>query len=218
MITIIIPTFNEENAVNKISSKLKKLKFKKQIIFINDCSTDRTLEKLKKIKKINLINNKKNIGYGASIKKGIKKAKYDVCLTIDADDTYPINKIQKFIDFSKNKSGLIIGNRYFKESKFVTIVLRKLLKILIYLITFEYNKDPNSGMRLFSKKFISKYLHLCSDGFSFSTSTSLIYGIKKQKIKFINIIYKKRIGKTKVNIFRDMIKTFMQILYIIIKI
>ena len=140
MITIIIPTFNEENAVNKISSKLKKLKFKKQIIFINDCSTDRTLEKLKKIKKIYLINNKKNIGYGASIKKELKKQNM-MYVTIDADDTYPINKIQKFIDFSKNKSGLIIGNRYFKESKFVTVVLRKLLKILIYLITFEYNKD-----------------------------------------------------------------------------
>tara|TARA_B100000989_G_scaffold263028_1_gene214750 strand:+ start:188 stop:844 length:657 start_codon:yes stop_codon:yes gene_type:complete len=218
MISIIVPIFNEEKAVNKISSKLKRIKFKKQLIFINDGSTDRTLEKLKKIKKIKLINNKKNIGYGASIKKGIKKAKYDLCLTIDADDTYPINKIKSFIDYSTNKNNLIIGNRLFVESKFTTLVLRKLLKVLIYLITLNYNKDPNSGMRLFSKKFISKYLHLCSDGFSFSTSTSLIYGIKKEKIDFINIIYKKRIGTTKVKIFRDMIRTLKQIFIIVIKI
>ena len=67
------------------------------------------------------------------------KAKYDVYLTIDADDTYPINQDQKFIDFSKKK-WFNNRNRYFKESKFVTVVLRKLLKILIYLITFEYIK------------------------------------------------------------------------------
>ena len=218
MISIIIPVFNEEKAVAKIISKIKKIRIKKQLILINDCSTDKTLEKLKKITKIDLINNNKNIGYGASIKKGIKKAKYDLCLTIDADDTYPIHQIKNFIKNSNNKDSLIIGKRRFLESKFVTVILRKLLRILIYLITFRYNEDPNSGMRLFSKKFIKKYLDLCSDGFSFSTSTSLIYAIKKREIKFINITYKKRIGNTKVKILRDMIKTFKQILIIIIKI
>ena len=218
MISIIIPTYNEEKAIDKIISKIKKLRIKKQLIIINDCSTDKTLKKLKKIKNIDLINNNKNIGYGASIKKGIKRARYDLCLTIDADDTYPINKVKTFIKNFKNKNTLVIGKRLFAESKILTAVLRKLLRILLYCITFFYNHDPNSGMRLFSKKFISKYLYLCSDGFSFSTSTSLIYAIKKKEIKFVKIKYSKRIGNTKVKILRDMIRTFKQIFIITLKI
>ena len=73
-------------------------------------------------------------------------------------------------------------------------------------------------MRSFSKNFIKKYLNLCSNRFSFSTSTSLIYAIKKKKIKFIDISYNKRVGNSKIKVITDAFATLRQIIIIIIKI
>ena len=73
-------------------------------------------------------------------------------------------------------------------------------------------------MRSFSKNFIKKYLNLCSNRFSFSTSTSLIYAIKKKRIKFIDITYNKRVGNSKIKVITDAFATLRQILIIIIKI
>ena len=218
MISIIVPVYNEDGIIFKFINQLKKLKIKKEIIVINDCSTDNTLNILKKIKNINVITNKKNLGYGYSIKKGIKKAKYDFCLTIDADGTYPVNKIIKFLKYRSSDNTLLIGKRIFKEYKLATYILRTLLKIFLFILTFKYNKDPNSGMRSFSKHFIKKYLNLCSNRFSFSTSTSLIYAIKKKEIKFIDINYNKRVGNSKIKVIKDAFATLRQIIIIIIKI
>ena len=53
MLSIIIPVYNEVNTIEKIVSKIKKIKnLKKQIIIVDDGSDDGTTEKLKKIKKI----------------------------------------------------------------------------------------------------------------------------------------------------------------------
>ena len=91
-----------------------------------------------------------------------------------------MNKIVKFLKYKNSDNTLLIGKRIFKEYKLTTHILRILLKILLFVLTFKYNEDPNSGMRSFSKNFIKKYLNLCSNRFSFSTSTSLIYAIKKR--------------------------------------
>ena len=52
MISIIVPVYNEDKIIFKFINQLKKLKIKKEIIVINDCSTDNTLNILKKNKKI----------------------------------------------------------------------------------------------------------------------------------------------------------------------
>ena len=129
MISIIVPVYNEDKIIFKFINQLKKLKIKKEIIVINDCSTDNTLNILKKIKNINLITNKKNLGYGYSIKKGIKKAKYDFCLTIDADGTYPVNKIIKFVKY-RNGDDTELAKEFLRNT--IKMYFKILLKILLF--------------------------------------------------------------------------------------
>ena len=59
ILTIVVPVYNEINTIDIVISRLKKLKlykkFKKQIIIVDDCSTDGTQKYLKKLKKLNIL-------------------------------------------------------------------------------------------------------------------------------------------------------------------
>lgn len=209
MVSIIVPLFNEDRIAPKVINQLKSINIKKEIIVIDDASTDSTLNKIKKIKNIKIIINKKNIGYGASIKRGIKLAKFDTCSIIDGDGTYPVNKMLNLLKLYKNKNQMIIGKRIFKESNILSQIFRFFLKLTFLILTRKKEKDINSGMRIFSKKKIMKNLNLCSNRFSFTTSITLIYVLKGKDVKYYDIKYAKRIGQSKVKIFRDALKTLL---------
>ena len=97
MISIVIPTLNEEKNIFIISKKLLRLKIVSEIIFVDDNSTDKTLLEIKNIK------NKKVFGYlrmaktrdlSKSVIFGIKKANNDVVLVMDCDLQHDSNYIQ----------------------------------------------------------------------------------------------------------------------------
>ena len=93
-ISIIYPVYNEEKRLKKTFLDIEKFEqknkfIKKEFIFVNDGSSDKTLlilkKKYKNNKKIKIINLKKNMGKGFALKKGIKIAKKEWILTTDAD-------------------------------------------------------------------------------------------------------------------------------------
>lgn len=86
MISVIIPAFNCENKIEKCINLLKKNNTKFEIIVIEDCSNDNTLNILEKISGITIIKNSVNIGAGASRNKGIEHANGDFICFVDADD------------------------------------------------------------------------------------------------------------------------------------
>ena len=123
-VSIIIPTFNDENKIeNKISilqKKLKQMKIGYEIILINDGSTDRTsniLNKLKSRKKnIKVVVNSKNMGKSFSVRKGLKLSKYSFVILIDSDlpyfEVFPkiINKLNFSFEFNNlNKFDWILN-------------------------------------------------------------------------------------------------------------
>jgi glycosyltransferase involved in cell wall biosynthesis len=87
-VTAIVPVFNEEKTVAGVVETLSKNSLISEIICVNDCSTDRSLAILKKFKdRIQLINFKKNKGKGHALAAGIKKAKGEIVIFVDADLT-----------------------------------------------------------------------------------------------------------------------------------
>jgi hypothetical protein len=60
--------------------------------------------------------------------------------------------------------------------------------------------DLNSGMRLFRKDVVTKYLHLCPDGFSFSTTITLVFFNRGCSVKYVPIQVRKREGKSSVSV------------------
>ena len=168
-VSIIIPIFNEEKLIGKLLNKLKKIKLinnlKKEIICINDGSTDNTLNVLKKFKFIKIIN-QKNFGKGFAVQQGITQASGKYILIQDADLEYhpdDINKLLKKI-ISKTKT-VVYGSRYKKIkilSKIFTknqslsaLIFNYVLSFLFYVKKKIYITDLLTGYKVYHKKFFT---------------------------------------------------------------
>ena len=112
-LTVVIACFNEKKTVKKLLDRVQKINIKKQIIIIDDGSTDGTVKILKKIQKknIDIIFKKKNEGKGSAIQKSIPLIKGEIVLIQDADLEYhpkDYYKLLKPFKKKRNKSCLWI--------------------------------------------------------------------------------------------------------------
>ncbi|MDA1196667.1 MAG: glycosyltransferase family 2 protein [Nanoarchaeota archaeon] len=207
-ISIVIPVYNEQEALKEtiqtVHEAIKNIPDQKEIIVVNDGSSDKTKETLKEINNIQVINNPYNLGYGASLKKGIKAAKYNWILITDADGTYPVKDIPKLIGERANYD-MIVGART-KKNVHVPALRKPAKWILTQLAQFLTQKkipDLNSGLRIFKKDIAMEFWHLFPSRFSFTTTITLACLTNDYLVKFIPIDYYKRKGKSTVRPIND---------------
>ena len=166
-LSIIIPVLNEELNIkpltNKIIKTLKKYKF--EIIFVDDSSTDSSKKILKKLKSkypyFKPIFRSKKRDLSKSCFDGIKKSKYENILIMDGDLQHDPKFIPKMFDkYIKNNLDLVVGARklYKPNNPGLSETRRFASLILINFFSF-FNiktKDPMSGFFLFKKKIFTK--------------------------------------------------------------
>ena len=116
-ISIVIPCFNEKNTILDIIEKVKKESiYEKEIIVIDDYSTDGTREILEKTSSqdnFKLILNKQNFGKGYSVRQGIAAASGDIILIQDADLEYDPSDYPKLIEpIKKGYADVVYGSRF----------------------------------------------------------------------------------------------------------
>lgn len=168
-LSIVIPAFNEEkrlgNNLVKIVDYCKKNIKNYEIIIVDDGSSDKTIQicnKYKNTSNIIILKNKKNMGKGFSVKKGILKSKGKLILFTDSDLSTPISELNKFLKVI-SKYDLIIGSRALNTSQVETRLFKKILgRIGNIFISFFVSdiKDTQCGFKLFknevAKKIFSK--------------------------------------------------------------
>ena len=117
LISVLIPCFNEKKTIEEIVDRINNLKnINIEIIIIDDCSNDGTVEILKnkirdKVSKI--IFNESNFGKGYSLKKGIELAKGEIILIQDADLEYDPNEYFKLTKpIIDGNADVVYGSRF----------------------------------------------------------------------------------------------------------
>ncbi len=201
-LSIIIPVYNEKNTINKILNKILKLKdIKKQIIVVDDGSSDGTSEVLKKYKnKIdNLIQHKKNKGKGAAIKTAQKIVTGNVVIIQDADLEYdPVDykKLLKLICLGHKVvygSRVLGKNRYLLTnfSSFMRIFYNHVLTILSNILNNQNLSDAHTCYKMF-KSNVFKNIKLKENDFSFCPEITTKIGLKKIEIIEVPIKYSGR--------------------------
>ena len=216
MISLLIPAFNEEESIKGTieNAKLlfKNLKIKNfEIIVINDGSTDKTGEYAKKTG-VKIITHPQNLGYGFSLKNGIRNARYETIIITDADHTYPLSEVPNLYTEYKKGFDMVVGKRIGYRESIIKTILRKILKLVVEFAAGRKIPDINSGLRIFNRDTIKEYLpHLC-ETFSFTTSATLAYMMNGKFVSYVPVNYGKRMGKSKVNLIKDSFKTIFYIM------
>lgn len=221
MISIVIPAYNEaeviERSISELRDSLTKHGLAAEIVVVDDGSADGTGE-LAKQAGATTIRNPHNVGYGLALKAGIRAAANDTIVIIDADLTYPVEAIPVLLAEYRKGFDMVVGARtgHHYEGGALKGPLRKLLQFLVEFTAGREVPDANSGLRIFSKKVISSYLqHLC-DTFSFTTSLTLAYMMTGRFVQYVPIDYQVRVGKSKVRLFKDSLRTMQYIVQAII--
>ena len=167
MISVVIPTLNEKNNIKKIVSKLNKINLVKEIIFVDDNSTDGTFEEILNVKKSNKIialkrkNNNKDLS--KSVLLGVKKAKYECICVMDCDLQHDVKYIKNLWTIYKKKNNhVVVASRFVKKNYsgnlgFLRSILSNFAVSLIILIFGKKTTDPLSGFFLCRKKVIINY-------------------------------------------------------------
>jgi glycosyltransferase involved in cell wall biosynthesis len=217
MISVVIPAFNEERAVRATVESVRAILAKidagnAEVIVVDDGSSDRTAEEAEGAG-ARVIRKPQNIGYGHSLKIGIAAAKNDTIVITDADGTYPAESIPDLLAQYRKGFDMVVGSRtgkFYRES-WLKAPLRRILQSLVEFTAGRAIPDVNSGLRVFSRKTIMPFFDHLSDAFSFTTSATLAYMLRRKYVEYVPIPYNQRIGSTKVRLFRDSLRTLQYI-------
>jgi len=217
-VTVIIPAYNEHKSIRQTIEEVKdallEIDVDSEIIVIDDCSNDNTSEILKK-SSVKYFCHEYNRGYGASLKTGIKHAKYETVVITDADGTYPNNRIPDLVKHMEvGGYDMVVGSRTGEKVK--VPLLRRIPKRILnnlanYLVSAKI-PDINSGLRIMKKAHIKRFDNILPGGFSFTTTLTLAMLTHNMRVQYIPINYYRRQGKSKIRPFYDTLNFFQLII------
>jgi len=209
-ISLVIPAMKEEEGIKKTLSNIPYSKLKKNgydietIVVWTPTEDDKTGEIADKMGAEVII--EKRRGYGRAYKTGFQNTNGDIIATLDADCTYPVEKIPELINLLEcEKIDFITTDRFADLERGIMKPLHRfgnfILTLWMNLLFGLKINDSQSGMWVFRKKILDA-IQLKENGMTFSSEIK-IKAFKKFKIREVPIKYKRREGVSKISSLKD---------------
>ncbi|MEZ5794183.1 glycosyltransferase family 2 protein [Albidovulum sp.] len=201
-LSVVIPAYNEEGAVRQtiesVREELEPLDIPYEIIVVDDGSEDATLSIARETGAI-VDSNQVNTGYGASLKRGIRRAQYEYVAIIDADGTYPAHYLPSMLAMCRDQD-MVVGDRgaAMKNVPWIRKPAKWMLNALASFLAERRLNDLNSGLRVFRKSELVPFIPLLPQKFSFTTTITLCMSCNGKRMIYTPIEYGKRVGKSKI--------------------
>jgi glycosyltransferase involved in cell wall biosynthesis len=197
-ITVIIPCLNEEQGIERVLRAMPE--FVDEVIVVDNASTDRTTEVAISLGAKVIREDVR--GYGRAYKRGFAAATGDLVVTLDGDQSYPVDALSYLIE-----AFLHLSVDFLSASRQAMSWRNKIgnlaLSLSMSVLFFRWVRDSQSGMWVFRRS-ILEHMKLESDGMAFSEEIK-IEALRDPRIRFgeISILYSSRMGETKLNLWRD---------------
>lgn len=219
-VSVVIPAYNEENAVaptiERVRTILSGAGIPHEIIVVNDGSKDGTA-KAAKATGVHVVDFPQNGGYGRALKAGIAVSTAPLVAIIDADGTYPADVLPQMIEMAAYNE-MVVGDRgaAMKGVPMIRKPAKFILNNLASYLAGHKITDLNSGLRVFQRPVLEKFLHLLPNAFSFTTTITLCMLASGYNVSYLPIEYGKRVGTSKIkprDFFRFMLLVFRLTVY-----
>lgn len=220
-LSIILPLWNESQALPRLFSKIQKFKdktfLKLEIILINDGSTDTTKQLIYKFKdnfngKCKIISYNSNMGKGYALRKGVLLSSSDWVLTTDADLSVSLTEILKWSKKILKTTEIYFASRLLKTSNTQAKTSRKIIghifRVIVKILFFKHGsissiKDTQCGFKLFNKKYVKKIFLECEEK-GFLQDLEIILLADAYKLRVVEMPVKWIYGKkSSINLFFD---------------
>lgn len=185
-LSVIIPVYNEKSTIEKILKKIEAVPIDKEIIIIDDCSSDGTSELISKIERehpIKVIHHKSNLGKGVSVRDGLDFSKAEYVVIQDADLEYDPSDYPRLLKpLLEKRADLVLGARFMEKHS--GIFIHQLgNKFLTALINFLFGSRLNDYSTCYKMARRKTFCDLKINSKSFDLEAEIV--CKALKRKFI---------------------------------
>ena len=207
-VTILLPAYNEAGVIGETIRAIRALHPDFEILVVDDGSTDNTMREAMEAG-ANVWPHPYNMGNGAAIKSGLRCARGEWVLMMDADGQHKPEDIARLLEH-KDRFDMVVGART-RQSE--TSAHRDLAnwvynRFASYVTRFKV-EDLTSGFRLVRLSVARQFIYLLPNTFSYPSTLTLGYLRSGRTVKYIPIQTKARVGKSKIKLLKDGARFFL---------
>jgi glycosyltransferase involved in cell wall biosynthesis len=183
-ISIIIPAYNEANAIGDTLKKVTALADIDEIIVVDDGSKDATADIVSSFETVRLVQHPYNLGNGAAVKSGIRAATGDWVLMMDAEGQHPPEEVLNLLQY-RHQFEMVVGAR--DKTSSTSFHRRMANQFFNYYATYVLGHsvpDLTSGFRLLRRGTALKFIYLLPNGYSYPTTLTISLSRAGFPIKF----------------------------------
>jgi polyisoprenyl-phosphate glycosyltransferase len=218
-LTILLPSYNEQEAIapviREVRDSLREWPGRWEILVVDDASTDQTARRAAE-QGVRVIRRPENGGSGASRKTGTRAARGRLVAMLDADGTYVPSYLPQLLSYFPDYDQ-VNGARTSEQGtlRALRFGAKLLIRKLAEWISGKRIPDLNTGMKVYKRDLMLRYLWCMPDGFSCVTSMTLAFLCNGHPVKYVSVDYRKRIGQSKFHPVKDAAKYFSTMVRII---
>jgi glycosyltransferase involved in cell wall biosynthesis len=207
VVSVVIPAYNEAKTIAEVVSRVHAVGIEKEIIVVDDCSTDDTRDNLKDIPQkydnVRVFYHEHNQGKGAALRTGFAHATGDVIIIQDADlELNPEEYPRLLAPIEEGKTDVVYGSRFLDRSQkypfTLSIMANKFLTFLTNAVSGLRITDMETCYKTFRRPILDK-ITLKSDRFGFEPEFTVKIAKKGFGIYEVPVTYKPRTEGKKIN-------------------
>lgn len=195
-LSVIMPVYNEAATVSEIIRRVLEQSPVQELIIVDDCSSDKTLEVLRKIaaddSRIRLFSHEVNLGKGAALRTGFKEARAEVVLVQDADLEYDPSEYGKLLKpILSGKADVVYGSRFLGSEAHRVLyywhsVGNYFLTMLSNMATNLSLTDMETGFKAFRREIIQQ-ISLVENRFGFEPEVTAKLARHKPRLRIYEV-------------------------------
>jgi glycosyltransferase involved in cell wall biosynthesis len=213
-LTVLLPAFNEELAIGRVLGEvvdaLAEIELASEIVVVDDASTDRTVEIAEQFAAdcwqcpVRVIRCLENRGAGAARKVGVRQARGEIVVMLDADGSYPAECIREIVSHFPAYDQ-VNGARTSEQGTLPWLrrPAKWFIRRLACYLTGCRIPDLNTGLKAFKRDAMLPWLWVVPNGFSCVTTMTLAFLTNGYAVKYVSVPYRPRIGKSKFHPIKD---------------